>query len=507
MSTDQSVIGKYKLLSCLASGQHSQVWEAIDNETTRRVAMKLLLPEMLKDPEQVAAIKHEFKVGSSLEHPNIIKYHEVKANKEHAYFTMELFPSPNLKAQIYGDLRGVHMRLKRIVELAAMALEHVHEKGWLHRDIKPDNILVNKSAEVRIIDFSLASRPAGGLSKMLGKKTQTIQGTRTYMAPEQILGKPLTIQTDIYNFGITLFEMLTGQPPFKGSTPKDLLLRHLNEHAPAPSEYNNNITPEMDAIILRMLSKKAEQRQRKMAEFIVEFRNVTVFKEAIAEKVELTDQEKLKQAEEAMLGVRLDSRTDALRTKVGAPAPLKPAKPKPVVARKPAAPPAPPPMRPGALPATPMGPAAVQGMPMPPGMMPAMPMPGMPPMPGYGMPQYPQAPAAWMAPMPGAMPGAPWVNQPIPQAGQFPVAPAPMPVPAPAAVPQPIAAPQPVAKPVVPPVAPPAPVAARPAQPVAPVPAPKPPPAKKPKPAAPAKAGEGFNIGDLPGFDELPPVS
>src|SRR4029078_59313 len=135
-----------------------------------------------------------------------------------------------------------------------------------------DNILMNKSAEVRLIDFSLASKAAGALSKMLNLKS-TVQGTRTYMAPAQLLGKSLTVQTDIYNFGVTLFELLTGQPPFKGSTPKDLLLRHLGEAAPAPSDINPNVTAEMDMIVQRMLSKKPEQRHKKIAEFMAEFRN------------------------------------------------------------------------------------------------------------------------------------------------------------------------------------------------------------------------------------------
>src|SRR4029453_3479060 len=121
-----------------------------------------------------------------------------------------------------------------------------------------------KSAEVRIIDFSLACRAATTLSKMFARKQQTVKGNRTYMAPEQIMGKALTPQTDIYNFGVTIFELLTGQAPFAGSTPKDLLLRHMGEIPPNPSDINTNVTPEMDRIVLRMLSKKPEQRQKKV---------------------------------------------------------------------------------------------------------------------------------------------------------------------------------------------------------------------------------------------------
>ena len=238
---------------------------------------------------------------------------------------------------------------------------------------------MNKSAEVRVIDFSLSSRAATTLSKVFSRKQSVVKGTRTYMAPEQILGRPLTPQTDIYNFGVTLFELLTGQAPFAGSTPKDLLLRHLGDQPANPCEINTNITPEMGMIILRMLSKKPEQRQKKMSEFTVEFRNVKVFKEEIVEGDTQTEEQKAEAALATVLGERLDSRTDALRTKmgisnVGGPEKKKKPAPKPPAAR---------PAAPAPAPQQPMP----QMMPMmPPGGMPMMPYP-MQPM--HGMPQMP----------------------------------------------------------------------------------------------------------------------
>lgn len=502
MSNDNLTIDKYKLVTCVASGQSSQVWEAIDEETTRRVAMKLLLPERLKEPEEVAQLKSEFKVASAFDHPNIPKYFELVANKKQAYFTMELFPASNVKAQLFNDIRGVQMRFKRLAELVASALEHIHDRGWLHRDVKPDNILMNKSSEVRLIDFSLACRAAGALSKILHRKQSTVQGTRTYMAPEQIRGLPLTPQTDIYNFGVTLFELLTGQPPFKGSTPKELLLRHVGEPCPAASDFNSNITSEMDLLLQRMLAKKPEQRHKSIAEFMSQFRNVTVFKEEVTEKVELSDKEKAEQELKTVLGERLDSRTDALRTKFGVAAPT-PAKPKKAPVVKPAAvaggssaagqgrqPPAPGPMP---MPPQPMAPPV---MPMPgmypPGAMPMGPYPGMP---------MPPGPVPWVMGAGPGMPGGPWVQQPPGQYGQPPMAPAAPPVAArPAPVPPPTAIP---AVPVQPPARP-KPPAPSPQQKTAP---PAPAKAPAPKSAPPIKPGEGFNIEDLAGFDELPPVS
>lgn len=424
-------LDKFRLINCLASGQHSQVWEVTD-PTGGHLAMKLLLPEAFADPDQKASIKHEHKAGKSFDHPNIIKYHEVVVSKQHAYFTMELFRAPNLKAQIYSDRNSVQLRLKRLLELMALALEHVHDRGWLHKDVKPENILVNKASEVRLIDFSLSARMAGALGKMFGGK-QAIQGTRTYMAPEQILGKQAVPQTDMYSLGITVFEMLTGEPPFKGSTPKNLLLRHINEPAPAPSIFNPNVTPEMDRLVLRLLAKKPENRYKKMAELLVELRNVTLFKEPIQETVVLTEEQLDQQAREAdTIEQRLDSRRDARRSisqKAGG-APVQPAAapPTPAAAPKSVAAPAPAPAtapapnpvaaapQPAASvrPAAPATPAPKPATAPPAARPPQQSAPVAPPQPPVPPAQRPAAPAAQSPPgQPAPVPSA--ARQPIPQ--------------------------------------------------------------------------------------------
>src|SRR5262245_44063347 len=135
VSTDSNTIGHYQLVNCIASGNSTQVWEVVDTETTRRMAMKLLLPEKLKDAESLASLKGEFKVASNFDHPNILAYHEIVTNRHNAYFVMDLFNAPNLKMQLFNDMHGVHMRLKRILELVSLAIEHIHDQGWLHRDI------------------------------------------------------------------------------------------------------------------------------------------------------------------------------------------------------------------------------------------------------------------------------------------------------------------------------------------------------------------------------------
>ncbi len=177
MSENESSIDNYKLSSCLSQGRHSQVWEANDSGSGRTVALKLLLPEAFADKEQRQILKLEAKVGKSLEHPNIIRVFECIVSRNHAYIAMELFRAPNAKVQLVSDKAAIQRRARKLIEQTAMALSHMHERGWIHKDVKPENILINKSSEVRLIDFSLSGRPAGSLGKMVNRKKKgPVQG-------------------------------------------------------------------------------------------------------------------------------------------------------------------------------------------------------------------------------------------------------------------------------------------------------------------------------------------
>ncbi|RMG38409.1 MAG: serine/threonine protein kinase [Planctomycetota bacterium] len=308
----QNVVDGYELKSCISMGKMSAVWEVVPEGGGDPMAMKLLLPEGLADSSIVAALKHEYKVGSSLQHPNIIRMHKCSARRKHAYILMDLFRSLNLKQFMKVDLVGVQTRLKRIFEQLAMALAFMHEKGWIHKDVKPDNVLVTRASELRLIDFSLAARSAGALGKLLGGK-KVIQGTRTYIAPEIIRRQAPTPQTDMYSFGVTLFEVLTGKPPFTGATPTELLKMHLAMPAPVPSAWNPNVTPEMDRLVFRLLAKKPKERPKTFQEILNELRSIQPFKEP---PEELQKEEQSETAEEERLfadASRVDSRADVAR--------------------------------------------------------------------------------------------------------------------------------------------------------------------------------------------------
>ncbi len=279
---DEIIIDEYQLLNHISTGSSTQVWEAADKGGgDRRYAMKVMLPEALAESERRSVLKHEAKLGERFEHVNFVRFHKLVLTKQRGYILMDYFRAPNLKTQLQTELVSVQARLPRLLEQLCQVLGYLHGLGWVHRDIKPENILFNKASELRLIDFSLTTRAAGAVAKMLGAKEKVIQGTRTYISPETILKAPITPQSDIYSLGVTLFEVLTGDPPFRGSSPDELLKKHLTGQVPEPSAFNPNVTPEMDRMILRLLSKKAAKRQRDTHEILAEFRNIKPFKEDV----------------------------------------------------------------------------------------------------------------------------------------------------------------------------------------------------------------------------------
>ena len=152
----------------------------------------------------------------------------------------------------------------------------MHTKGWIHRDIKPDNFLVSRDGETKLIDFQIAEKKKSGLGKLFHRSV--VQGTRSYMSPEQIRGKPCDERADIYSFGCVLFESVTAKAPFTGSTPNELLNKHLKANIPSPVVYNENVSSEFAALVRSMMAKSPENRPQSMWEFLKEVRQMKIFK-------------------------------------------------------------------------------------------------------------------------------------------------------------------------------------------------------------------------------------
>jgi serine/threonine protein kinase len=281
----EEIIEGYRLLNCMMTGQNSQVWEVVEVTSHRHFAMKLLLPEKVKNNELRKLLFHEANVGKQLAHQNVIKIVHVGTSKEHPLFVMEFFPSGALKLRIVRKQYDfIREHAHSILKQAATGFAYMNASGWVHRDVKPDNILVNSAGEVRIIDFALAQKieKPSFFGKLLRRKP-AVAGTRSYMSPEQIRGEPLDGRADIYSFGASAFEIVTYRPPFRAASQQELLQKQIIEKPPPPQSFNKDVTDEFGNLVLKMLAKKPDQRPQSFHEVLKALNSIKIYKTPVGE--------------------------------------------------------------------------------------------------------------------------------------------------------------------------------------------------------------------------------
>lgn len=273
-------IGGFRYVRTLHPGATSVVMEVIQDSTGKRFALKQLQSTRSVEASERRLFEFEAKLGMQLRHPNLIRVHEFFRHSSQPYFVMDLFPAYHLKLPIARPsvYPMPYTQLHRIITQAASALMYMNEKGWVHRDVKPENILVNKTGEVRVIDYALAMKPFSGLKKLLGAKSPR-QGTPSYMSPEQILRQPPEPCSDIYSFGITCYELACGRPPFRANSTTELLRKHLNERPIPLVAHNKSVTPEYNDLILSMLQKRGADRLPSFQEFLSRLGRIRIFKD------------------------------------------------------------------------------------------------------------------------------------------------------------------------------------------------------------------------------------
>jgi serine/threonine protein kinase len=278
-SQDENVIGGYRLLRHIVTGQTSQVWEVVELVSLRHFAMKILLPETAGEAEHRSLLFHEAEVGQKLAHPNIIRIISVSRDKKTPHFVMEFFPSGSLKLRImHKEFDFIKEHAQEIFKQWATGLAFMNALGWVHRDVKPDNLLVNSSGVAKVIDFALAQRAQKGMLAKKSRKGGKLQGTRSYMSPEQIRGEALDGRCDIYSFGCAVYEVITGRPPFTGASSQDLLNKHLAEKPVSPRVHNPDVTDRFAEFVVGLLAKKKEERPRDFHEVLMQMRGVRVFR-------------------------------------------------------------------------------------------------------------------------------------------------------------------------------------------------------------------------------------
>jgi tRNA A-37 threonylcarbamoyl transferase component Bud32 len=266
--------GRYRLIHEIARGGMAAVWEAEDALLDRRVAVKLLQPQFGDDAEFLERFRREARAAARLSHPNIVSIYDVGEDSETRlpFIVMELVEGGNLKDRIRRAAPLSDAEIRSIGAALAGTLEYAHHRGIIHRDVKPQNVLLGADGRPRLTDFGIAQAmsTSNGLTR-----TGAVMGSVQYLAPELVRGKPAVPQSDIYGLGAVLYEMATGRVPFEAATDLAIALAHVEETPAAPRALNAHLAPDLERIIMRSLAKQPEQRFVNAAALATELQDAT----------------------------------------------------------------------------------------------------------------------------------------------------------------------------------------------------------------------------------------
>jgi predicted Ser/Thr protein kinase len=261
------IADRYELEELVGTGGMSTVFRAHDRQLERRVAIKILHEHYAEDPEYLERFRREARAVARLSHPNIVTVIDRGDDGGRQYIVFEHVEGENLKELV---VRSGRLPVRRALELAldvADGLAFAHDHGLVHRDVKPQNVLLSREGEVKVTDFGIAR----SLHMDHGvTQTGTVLGTGEYLAPEQASGKPVSPATDVYSLGVVLWELLAGDVPFVGENFVAVALRHVNEPPPSLRERRPDVTPRLEAAVDRALAKDPGRRFPSMAAFAKE---------------------------------------------------------------------------------------------------------------------------------------------------------------------------------------------------------------------------------------------
>jgi serine/threonine protein kinase/Flp pilus assembly protein TadD len=270
-------VSHYKILEKLGEGGMGVVYKAQDTKLDRPVAVKFLPPHLSSSKENKARFIQEAKATAALNHPNILGVYDIDEQNGQMFFVMEYIQGHTLKSHITnlfarsesasGGKSGEGIPLRQAIDWTtqiAQGLKAAHEKEIVHRDIKPENVLLTKEGIPKIMDFGIAKLKGGtGMTR-----TGTSLGTLAYMSPEQAQGMAADHRSDIWSLGVVLYEMLTGELPFKGEHEAALMYLIVHEQPPVPSQLDRKIPHQVDSVVRRMLEKDRDQRFQNMEEVV-----------------------------------------------------------------------------------------------------------------------------------------------------------------------------------------------------------------------------------------------
>lgn len=258
-SLSPEFLAKYEVTGVLGEGGMGQVLRARQMGLGREVAVKFLTNRSYATPERRQRFKDEAQRCAQMRHPNLVEIYDYGEEGERPYMAMELVDGESLADRIKRDGKlPIKLALRIGVDICA-GLTYAHEQGLVHRDIKSDNILLDKTGKkVKVADFGIATESEGQ-----GEKENVIIGTPSYMSPEQASGRKADGRSDIYSTGVILYEMLTGKVPFTGETSMAIIIKHLNEQAAGMRDLNPDVPPQLEEIVLRALEKDVNHRYQR----------------------------------------------------------------------------------------------------------------------------------------------------------------------------------------------------------------------------------------------------
>ena len=292
MTTPQHLSDRYELGEILGFGGMSEVHLARDTRLHRDVAVKVLRADLARDPSFYLRFRREAQNAAALNHPAIVAVYDTGEAETPAgplpYIVMEYVDGVTLRDIVHNEGPIPPRRAIEIIADACQALNFSHNHGIIHRDVKPANIMISKGNAVKVMDFGIARALADHSSVT---QTAAVIGTAQYLSPEQARGEPVDARSDVYSLGCVLYEILTGEPPFVGDSPVAVAYQHVREDPVPPSTRNPDISPELDAVVLKALAKNPDNRYQTAAEMRVDLVRVHNGEPPEAPKV-LTDAER-----------------------------------------------------------------------------------------------------------------------------------------------------------------------------------------------------------------------
>ncbi len=262
-------VGAYRVMEKLGRGGMATVYKAYHANLDRYVALKVLHPAFLEDPNFLARFQREARLVAKLEHTNIVPVYDFADHDEQPYLVMKYIEGDTLKAHLNKGRLSVD-EIWKVVEAVGAGLGYAHQQGILHRDIKPSNVIMAKDGKAYLADFGLARIAQSGESTL---SSDMIMGTPQYISPEQAKGeKDLDNRTDIYSFAVMLYEMVVGKVPFSSDTPFSIIHDHIYSPLPLPHLVNPNVPDEVERVLLKALSKERKDRYESVKSLTLAFK-------------------------------------------------------------------------------------------------------------------------------------------------------------------------------------------------------------------------------------------